>query len=53
MHMPAARTNELTNDDIQGLTMQSAVYRGVPNANTAFRIAPGVLQELDADEREG
>lgn len=47
MHVRAARTNGLTNDEIKELILQSAIYCGVPDANTAFRIAQGVLAELD------
>jgi 3-oxoadipate enol-lactonase/4-carboxymuconolactone decarboxylase len=49
LHVRAARTNGLTNDEIKELILQSAVYCGVPAANTAFRIAQGVLAELDGD----
>ena len=49
MHVRAARTNGLTNDEIKELILQSAIYCGVPDANTAFRIAQGVLDELDHD----
>jgi 3-oxoadipate enol-lactonase/4-carboxymuconolactone decarboxylase len=52
MHVRAARTNGLTNDEIKELILQSAIYCGVPDANTAFRIAQGVLDELDS-ETEG
>jgi 3-oxoadipate enol-lactonase/4-carboxymuconolactone decarboxylase len=45
MHVRAARTNGLTNDEIKELILQSAIYCGVPDANTAFRIAQGVLEE--------
>ncbi len=48
MHVRAARTNGLTNDEIKELLLQTAIYCGVPDANTAFRIAEGVLAELDA-----
>ncbi len=48
MHVRAARTNGLTNDEIKELILQSAIYCGVPDANTAFRIAQGVLDELDS-----
>jgi 3-oxoadipate enol-lactonase/4-carboxymuconolactone decarboxylase len=47
MHVRAARTNGLTNDEIKELLLQTAIYCGVPDANTAFRIAQGVLRELD------
>lgn len=50
MHVRAARTNGLDNDEIKELILQSAVYCGVPDANTAFRIAQGVLDELDRPE---
>jgi 3-oxoadipate enol-lactonase/4-carboxymuconolactone decarboxylase len=52
MHVRAARTNGLTNDEIKELILQSAVYCGVPDANTAFRIAQGVLDELDGRGEE-
>ena len=39
MHVRAARTNGLTDDEIKELILQTAIYCGVPDANTAFRIA--------------
>jgi 3-oxoadipate enol-lactonase/4-carboxymuconolactone decarboxylase len=45
MHVRAARTNGLTVDEIKELILQSAIYCGVPDANTAFRIAQRVLDE--------
>ena len=45
MHVRAARTNGLTDDEIKELILQSAIYCGVPDANTAFRIAQQVLAE--------
>lgn len=47
MHVRAARTNGLTNDEIKELLLQTAIYCGVPDANTAFRIAQRVLDEID------
>ncbi|MFN3865774.1 MAG: 4-carboxymuconolactone decarboxylase [Demequina sp.] len=47
MHVRAARTNGLTNDEIKELLLQTAIYCGVPDANTAYRIAQRVLDELD------
>lgn len=52
MHVRAARTNGLTNDEIKELLLQTAIYCGVPDANTAFRIAQGVLSDLDAEPPE-
>lgn len=49
MHVRAARTNGLTNEEIKELILQTAIYCGVPDANTAFQIAQGVLDELDAE----
>jgi 3-oxoadipate enol-lactonase/4-carboxymuconolactone decarboxylase len=43
MHLRAARTNGLTDDEIKEVLLQAAVYCGVPAANTAFRIARKVL----------
>ncbi|MET0997277.1 MAG: carboxymuconolactone decarboxylase family protein, partial [Marmoricola sp.] len=48
LHVRAARTNGLTNDEIKELILQSAIYCGVPDANTAFRIAQRVLTEIDS-----
>lgn len=45
MHLRAARTNGLTDDEIKELLLQTAIYCGVPEANTAFRIAQDVLGE--------
>ena len=45
MHLRAALTNGLTVDEIREVILQSAVYSGVPAANSAFRIASEVLEE--------
>lgn len=45
MHIRAARTNGLSQQDIQEVLLQCAVYCGVPAANTAFAIAARVLDE--------
>jgi 3-oxoadipate enol-lactonase/4-carboxymuconolactone decarboxylase len=47
MHLRAARTNGLTDQEIAEVLLQTAVYCGVPDANTAFRIARAVLEEAD------
>jgi 3-oxoadipate enol-lactonase/4-carboxymuconolactone decarboxylase len=52
MHLRAARRNGLTNDEIKELLLQTAIYCGVPDANSAFRIASQVLAEYDAQEAE-
>lgn len=43
MHLRAARTNGLTDDEIKEVLLQTAIYCGVPDANTAFRIAQDTL----------
>jgi 3-oxoadipate enol-lactonase/4-carboxymuconolactone decarboxylase len=48
MHVRAARRNGLSNDEIKELIMQTAIYCGVPDANTAFRIASDALSDFDA-----
>jgi 3-oxoadipate enol-lactonase / 4-carboxymuconolactone decarboxylase len=47
MHLHAARRNGLSVDEIKELLLQTAIYCGVPDANTAFRIAQQVLAEED------
>ncbi|MEV6162376.1 3-oxoadipate enol-lactonase [Streptomyces sp. NPDC052052] len=49
MHVRAARTNGLSTEEIQEVLLQSAIYCGVPAANTAFAVAGHVLAELDAE----
>lgn len=49
MHLRAARTNGLTDDEIKELILQTAIYCGVPDANTAFRIAQTTLADLEHD----
>lgn len=45
MHIRAARNNGLSHEEIQEVLLQSAVYCGVPAANTAFAIANRILEE--------
>ncbi|WP_043671616.1 bifunctional 3-oxoadipate enol-lactonase/4-carboxymuconolactone decarboxylase PcaDC [Streptomyces xylophagus] len=45
MHVRAARRNGLTAEEIGAVLMQSAVYCGVPAANSAFAVAQRVLGE--------
>ena len=45
MHLRAAIRNGLTLDEIREVILQSAIYSGVPAANTAFRIANEVFSE--------
>jgi len=49
MHLRAALRNGLTVEEIKETLLQTAIYCGVPDANTAFRIAQGVLEEPTGD----
>jgi 4-carboxymuconolactone decarboxylase len=45
LHIRAARTNGVTVDELKEILLQSAIYCGVPAANTAFGVAAKVLAE--------
>jgi 4-carboxymuconolactone decarboxylase len=47
MHVRAALRNGLTVDEIGEVLLHSAIYAGVPAANTAFAVAQRVLAEDD------
>jgi len=49
MHVRAARRNGLTVEEIGAVLLQTAVYCGVPAANSAFAAAQRVLAEDDVD----
>jgi 3-oxoadipate enol-lactonase / 4-carboxymuconolactone decarboxylase len=45
LHVRAALRNGLTPDEIKEVLLQSAIYCGVPAANSAFAVAQRVLEE--------
>lgn len=45
MHVHAALRNGLTPAEIKEVILQSAIYSGVPAANTAFKLANEILGE--------
>src|SRR5437867_11279960 len=47
MHVRAALRNGVTRDELREVLLQTAVYAGVPAANTAFAIANRTLEEID------
>ncbi|MDR7255105.1 3-oxoadipate enol-lactonase/4-carboxymuconolactone decarboxylase [Nocardioides sp. BE266] len=47
MHLRAALRNGVTREEIGETLLQSAIYCGVPDANSAFRIAREVFAEAD------
>lgn len=51
LHIRAAMRNGLSREEIKEVLLQCAIYCGVPAANTAFRVAQRVFDEL-ARERD-
>ncbi|WP_253209027.1 bifunctional 3-oxoadipate enol-lactonase/4-carboxymuconolactone decarboxylase PcaDC [Streptomyces niphimycinicus] len=49
MHIRAALTNGLAREEIGEVLLQSAIYCGVPAANSAFATAQRVFDEIDAN----
>ena len=47
LHMRAALNNGVTRDELKEVLLQTAVYCGVPAANSAFRIAVNIVEEAD------
>jgi len=47
MHVKAAFNNGVTREQIKEVLLQSAVYCGVPAANSAFHMAAEVFREMD------
>jgi 4-carboxymuconolactone decarboxylase len=53
LHVRAAlQSGDLSEDDIKEVLLQSAIYCGVPAANTAFKEARTVIAELSAAKNE-
>jgi 4-carboxymuconolactone decarboxylase len=50
LHVKAAFNNGVTRDQIKEVLLQSAVYCGVPAANSAFHIAADVFREMDGEK---
>lgn len=50
MHIRAAFNNGVTRDDIKEVLLQSAVYCGLPAANSAFHAAEEVFAEMSAQK---
>ncbi len=47
LHLRAAANCGVSRKEIQGVLLQTAIYCGVPAANTAFHIAEEVFEETD------
>ncbi|MEM5312899.1 4-carboxymuconolactone decarboxylase [Paraburkholderia sp. JHI869] len=50
LHLRAARNNGVTRDEIKEVLLQTAIYCGVPAANSAFHLADRIFREQD-DEK--
>ena len=51
LHLQAARNNGVTRDEVKEVLMQTAVYCGVPAANSAFHLAAQVYAEQDTSPK--
>ncbi|GAA2029333.1 3-oxoadipate enol-lactonase [Catenulispora yoronensis] len=49
LHVRAALTNGLTREEIEEVLLQTAVYCGVPAANSAFAVAQEILNSSDEE----
>nr|AKQ44185.1 bifunctional 3-oxoadipate enol-lactonase/4-carboxymuconolactone decarboxylase [Cupriavidus sp. ST-14] len=47
LHLRAAANNGVTRDEIKEVLLQTAIYCGVPAANSAFHMAEEVFAEMD------
>jgi 4-carboxymuconolactone decarboxylase len=47
LHLRAARNNGVTRDEIKEVLLQTAIYCGVPAANSAFHLMQQVFDEQD------
>jgi len=52
LHVRAAlATGDLDADDVKEILLQQAIYCGVPAANTAFKEARAIVEELAAAKK--
>ena len=49
LHLRASRNTGVTRDEIKEVLLQVAIYAGVPAANSAFRMAREIFQEMDKE----
>ncbi|WP_225034315.1 4-carboxymuconolactone decarboxylase [Paraburkholderia sp. XV] len=50
LHLRAARNNGVTREQVKEVLLQTAVYCGVPAANSAFHLADKVFKEQDEED---
>lgn len=51
LHVRGAINNGVTRDEIKEILLQTAIYAGIPAANTAFHVAQDALAQLDGEKR--
>lgn len=51
LHVRAAFNNGVTREEIKEVLLQTAIYCGVPAANTAFHLAEEVLAQMEQSRR--
>jgi 4-carboxymuconolactone decarboxylase len=49
LHLRASRNTGVTRDEVKEVLLQVAIYAGVPAANSAFRMAREIFQEMDKE----
>ncbi len=52
MHLKAAFNNGVTREQIKEVLLHSAIYCGVPAANSAFKTAAEVFEEMDGKSKK-
>jgi len=50
LHLRAARNNGVTRDQVKEVLLQTAIYCGVPAANSAFHLADKIFKEQDEQD---
>jgi alkylhydroperoxidase/carboxymuconolactone decarboxylase family protein YurZ len=52
MHVRAGFEHGLEPCDLKEVLLQTAIYAGVPAANTGFQLANKILEEIDGQSRK-
>ena len=52
LHIRATRNTGVTRDEVKEILIQTAIYAGVPAANSAFQHARGVYEEMEKEKEE-
>ncbi len=52
LHLRASRNTGVTRDEVKEVLLQVAIYAGIPAANSAFRMAREIFQEMDKEAQK-